>query len=133
MEGGRVAINVEGSNIGGIGHAQLLFEEVGEVGRSCSGQLPSQPWRGVLHRPSEAIEAPERRNSSEPIWIEKTFSEGKLQVCWGEDLPESVMMSAGVEEKRSEARCRSSFLQFAPLNLFTCFICFPPIIYYNIL
>lgn len=32
-----------------------------------------------FHRPSEAIEAPERRKSSEPIWMEKTFSEGKLQ------------------------------------------------------
>ena len=29
--------------------------------------------------PSEAIEAPERRNRSWPIWIEKTFSAGKVQ------------------------------------------------------
>lgn len=46
-----------------------------------------------VYRPSEAIEAPERRNNSEPIWIEKTFSEGKLQVLLlGVDGPESVMM-----------------------------------------
>lgn len=35
--------------------------------------------QGRFHRPSEAIDAPERRKSSEPIWMEKTFSEGKLQ------------------------------------------------------
>lgn len=96
VEGSRVAINIEGSNFGGIGHAQLLFEELGEVGRSCTGQSRSQPTgpedqemkrcKGGL--PSEAIEAPERRNNSEPIWIEKTFSEGKLQGV----RPDSVMM-----------------------------------------
>jgi hypothetical protein len=39
---------------------------------------------GDLHSPSEAIEDPERRKSSEPIWIEKTLSGGKVQAG---DLP----------------------------------------------
>jgi hypothetical protein len=34
LKGGRVAINVERSHIGGIGQAQLLFEETGEIGGS---------------------------------------------------------------------------------------------------
>lgn len=32
LKGGRVAINVEGSNIGGIDQAQLFLEEAGEIG-----------------------------------------------------------------------------------------------------
>lgn len=80
MEGGRIAIDIEGADIGRIGiHAQLLFEEMREVG----GRYWRVSWGAVrrteCHRPSEAIEAPERRKSSEPIWMEKTFSEGKLQ------------------------------------------------------
>lgn len=39
------------------------------------------------HEPSEAIEAPDRRNSSEPIWMGKTFSGGNVQVCFeGDDM-----------------------------------------------
>jgi hypothetical protein len=39
-------------------------------------------WMGENKRvlPSEAIEAPERRKISEPIWIEKTFSLGRLHL-----------------------------------------------------
>jgi hypothetical protein len=47
-------------------------------------------------RPSEAMEAPERRNSSEPIWMEKTLSEGRVQAG---DLP----ALAGVDALESPA------------------------------
>lgn len=82
MKRRRIAIDVKGANVGGIGHAQLLFEEMGEVGgRYWRVSLEWLPFEERLDRPSEAIEAPERRKSSEPIWMEKTFSEGKLQGC----------------------------------------------------
>lgn len=85
LKGGRVAINVECSNIGGIDQAQLLLKEAGEVGGCCvkSDMLTFAIVGGGkeldLHRPSEAMEAPERRKSSEPIWMEKTLSEGRVQ------------------------------------------------------
>ena len=47
----------------------LTFAIVGEKG--------VQSWDLL---PSEAMEAPERRKSSEPIWMEKTLSAGRVQV-----------------------------------------------------
>lgn len=80
VEGGGIAIDIEGPNIGRIGiHAQLFFKEMREVGGCCWGVQLAIRKQDDFHRPSEAIEAPERRKSSEPIWMEKTFSEGKLQ------------------------------------------------------
>jgi hypothetical protein len=55
-----------------------------------------QEEKGWDLRPSEAMEAPERRKSSEPIWMEKTLSEGRVQAG---DLP----TLAGVDALESPA------------------------------
>lgn len=52
-------------------------------------------------RPSEAMEAPESRKSSEPIWMEKTLSDGRVQAG---DLPAlagvDTLESAAMVERR---------------------------------
>ena len=108
----RIAIDVKGPNIGGIRHVQLLFEKMGEVGgRYWRVSLGSLPFKERLDRPSEAIEAPERRKSSEPIWMEKTFSDGKLQDCLvgcrGEEPDSGGGILRRVREVKRES-CRRS-------------------------
>lgn len=68
----------------------LAFAIVGEKSVQCWGL-----------QPSEAMEAPERRKSSEPIWMEKTLSEGRVQAG---DLP----ALAGVDTLESAAMVEES-------------------------
>lgn len=72
-EGDRVAVDIEGTTIGGIAGAYLFFKEAREVGGGYWGSDQIQggdgdgDGDGEICGPSEAMEAPDRRKRSEPI------------------------------------------------------------------
>jgi len=92
-----IAVDVKSATIGGIVDAQLFLEEAWKVrwsystvwARIGSASDRRQRWQLFvgIDQPSELIEAPDNRNRSEPIWIEKTFSGGKEE---GEADPDMI-------------------------------------------
>jgi hypothetical protein len=42
------------------------------------------------YRPSDAIEAPDNLNNSDPIWIGKTFSAGRIDGVEAWDFPRTI-------------------------------------------
>ena len=80
LERHRVSIDIERAN-GAILSIlfELFLEELGKVGRCFPCVSVDQPKDIGRYQPSEPIDAPESLKTSDPIWIGKTFSYGRIQ------------------------------------------------------